>query len=388
MKNSILPPLLRHWKKLTPKEELKIFYFSIALYGFALSLIQVFIPIYLFKRGFPLSSILLFFALSQLGRLLFLPLAAYLSSSFGAKKIIATAFAFQIIYFFFLQKIDYFSVGFWGSVVFYGAIWAFLYLPYHVHFSKIAPNEIRGKIIGRINSYSAIFSAAGPLLGGIIITKYGFAWAFLLAILIIIPAIALLLSTPEASKIRKIKYNLINIRKICPDLIANGFYNFQDFINIIIWPLFVFIIIPQYQTIGFIQTLSLFISLIAFHSIGKLTDKFNRSKLLFIGSILNSATGSLRILANSPLKIFIFNAISTFTGPLQGFPWTANLQEHMDQEARTEYMMLFEMGGTLITIIGLLGFVFLSQIMPFKEILIYGIITGSLGGLLINILRK
>ncbi|MFH0819862.1 MAG: MFS transporter [bacterium] len=286
MKSLGLFSLSNSLKFFTPKEELKIFYFSVALYNFALSFVQIFIPLYLFKKGFPLSLILLFFALSQLGRLLFLPLAAHLSSSFGAKKIIAIAFVFQVIYFFFLQKIDYFSVGFWGSVIFYGAIWAFLYLPYHVHFSKIAPNETRGKIIGRINSYSAVFSAAGPLLGGIIITKYGFNWAFLLAILIIIPAIALLLSTPEASKIRKINFSLVKIKGVYPDLIANGFFNFQDFINIIMWPLFIFIIIPQYQTIGFIQTISLFISLIAFHSVGKLTDKFNRSKLLFIRQYL------------------------------------------------------------------------------------------------------
>lgn len=97
MKNSILPPLLHHWKKLTPKKELKIFYFSIALYNFALSFVQIFIPLYLFKKGFSLSLILLFFALSQLGRLLFLPLAAHLSSSFGAKKIISLAFAFQVM---------------------------------------------------------------------------------------------------------------------------------------------------------------------------------------------------------------------------------------------------------------------------------------------------
>jgi MFS family permease len=388
MKSLGLSSLSNSLKIFTPKEELKIFYFSIALYNLAISLVQIFIPIYLFKKGFSFSSILLFFALSQLGRLLFLPLAAHLSSFFGAKKIIVIAFVFQAIYFFFLQKIDYFSVGFWGSVIFYGAIWAFLYLPCAIHFSKIAPNEKRGKIIGQINSYSAIFSAAGPLLGGIIIFQYGFNYVFLLSILIIVPAITLLLSTPEVSKIRKINFSLVKIKKVYPDLIANGFFNFQTLINFIMWPLFIFIIIPQYQTIGFIQTISLFISLIAFNSIGKLTDKFNRNKLLFIGSVLNGITGSLRILANSPLKIFLFNTISIFTGPLQAFSWTAKLQEHLDQEVRTEYMTLFEIGGTLITIIGLAGFIFLSRIMPFKEILIYGIIAGSLSGMFINIVRK
>lgn len=209
------------------EKELKYFYISISIYNFATSLVQLFVPLFLFGKSFSISSILFFYALVQVGRLAALPMSAYFSSLYGAKKMISVAFIIQIIAFYFLEQVNSLSVYFYISALIYGSVWSFLWLPYLVHQSKISPDENRGKINGKINIYSAIASAFGPLLGGIVIANYGFSSTFALAILMTIPAIYILLLTPEASKIRKINYSLISIRKIYPDIIANGFYNLR-----------------------------------------------------------------------------------------------------------------------------------------------------------------
>jgi len=371
-------------------KELKLFYTSISFYTFASSIVQIFIPIYLFGKGFSISSILLFYALMQLGRLAALPAAAYLSSNFGAKKVIGVSFIFQIIYFLFLRHIEVNNLSwyFLASALIFGAMWAFLWLPYLVHVSKISPNENRGKIVGKINIYSALTSALGPLLGGAVIASYGFSYAFALAILITIPAIILLLRTPEASKIRKINYSLINVRKIFPDFMANGFFNFQNFLDSIVWTIFIFIIIPQYKTIGLIQTAALLVSVLSYYLIGILTDKFNRAKLLAFGSFLTAIAGILRLLANSFLGILLLNTVFTSVYILERIPWNVKVQEHMDQDARTEYMAIFEIGGTIITLIGLLILAILFSSMPLKESLVLGLIIASVSGLFVNFVRK
>ncbi len=371
--------------------ELKLFYASISLYNFASSIVTIFIPIYLFTKGFSVNLIIIFYAISQVGRLLLLPISAYLSSAFGAKRILGIAFIIEIFYYLFLQRIVYtshLSLVFILSALLFGVLYAFLWLPYLVHISKISPDENRGKIAAQIRIYSSIVSVAGPLLGGIIIAKYGFSYAFVLAILITIPAIALLLLTPEASKIRGINFSFINVKKIYPDLIANGFFNFQDILNSTVWIIFIFIIVPKYSSIGLIETISLVVSLITLHFIGIWTDKFNRAKLLFWGSISNSLVGVLRILANSFAGVFLFNTASIFTSSLLQIPWNVKLQEHMDQDARTEYMAIFEIGGTLVTLVGLVLFAFLTKSMPLNNILFYGIIAGALAGLGVNLVRK
>ncbi|MBU3925432.1 hypothetical protein KJ854_05905, partial [Patescibacteria group bacterium] len=70
-------------------KELRLFYISVSLYSFAFAIISLFIPLYLFGKGFSISLIFLFYAISQAGRLLSLPIAAYFSSIYGAKKMIS-----------------------------------------------------------------------------------------------------------------------------------------------------------------------------------------------------------------------------------------------------------------------------------------------------------
>lgn len=375
-------------KIFAPGGELKIFYASIFFFNFASSILQIFIPLYLFGKGLSVGLILLFFAVSQIGRLASLPICAHLSSSFGAKKNLILAYILTIFYFLFLQNVKDLSLYFWLSAFIFGVTQSFFWLPYLVHQSKISPDEKRGKIAARLRIYSAVAFAAGPFLGGIMIAAAGFNYAFFFAILMLVPAIVLLLLTPEVSKIRKIKFGLVRVSKVYPDLIANGFFNLQAFLNFAIWPIFIFLIVSSYQTIGFIQTASSLIGLSAFWLVGNWTDKFNRGKVLFLGTVSNSTVGLLRPLANSLPGVLLLNTASVFTDNLQAIPWNVKLQEHLDQDARTEYMFIFEVGGAILTLLGFLIFIALTQTMPLKDVLVYGLIFSALAGLGANIVRK
>jgi len=368
-------------------KEIKLFYLSFSIYNFASSIVQIFIPLYFFGKGFSLSLILLFFALMQISRIIFLPFAAWFSSSFGAKKTLSISFVLSIAFYAFLQKVSGLSFDFYASALLYGAVYAFLCLPWLIHLSKISPNENKGKIFGRLNIYSSIAGALGPVLGGFIISLYGFEYVFYIVIGLIIPAIYLLALTPEVSKIRKINFKLISVGKVYPDLIANGAFNFQMFLGEV-WPIFIFLILPQYNTVGFIQTVSLIISLITFHFIGKWTDKFKRKKVLLAGSALNGLVGSLRVFANSFLDVFVLNSASIFTGALQSIPWNVKLQEHMEKEPRVEYTAIFEIGGSAVAFACLMLFIFFPQNVPLHDALIYGIVISSLAGLFVNLIRE
>ncbi|MDP3057544.1 MAG: hypothetical protein Q8N37_03430, partial [bacterium] len=155
-----------------------------------------------------------------------------------------------------------------------------------------------------------------------------------------------------------------------------------------LWPIFIFIIIPQYKSIGFIQTVSLVISIAVFYFVGVWVDKFNRNKLILLGSMSNTIIGVVRVFANSFTQVFVFNTLALFTNNLKGVPFAAKFQEHMDTEARTEYMFLFDIGGTTITLIALLILAILFSSMPLKESLILGLIIASVSGLFVNFVRK
>jgi len=370
-------------------KEIKHFYLSIGIFNFATSIVEIFIPLYLLiDKNFPLASVVLFYLLVHLGRLIFLPISVYLTSYFGAKKIISISFILSAVFYLLLQKVDHSSIVFYLCALFFGAIFAFLWVPYLVHISKISPNSIRGKIIGRISIYTALARAFGPVLGGFVISVFGFKYGFVLVILLIIPAIYFLLLTPERSKIRKVNFKLVSIKKIYPDIIANGFYNFQNFLNFLVWPVFIFLIIPYYDQIGFIQTVSLLISIAAFQLASLWTDKFNRKKFLFWSNILDMLMNVLRILANSFASVLLLNTAKNFSWSLRKIPYHAKIYEHMDEEPRIEYIFFLELGGALISLIGFLLFFFLIQSLSLKDALLYGIIISALAGLPISFLRK
>jgi len=359
-----------------------------SIFNFANSMVEIFIPLFLLDKGYKLSMVILFYAISQAGRFLFLPLGATFSSSFGAKKTLSISFILSIAYYLLLRGIDYSPIIFYVSALFYGIIMAFLYLPFLVNQSKVSSDENRGRIIGKISIYTALASAAGPFVGGLIISSYGFKFVFLTAILSIIPAILILLSTPEMSKIRKINFHSVTIKKIYRDLVANGFYNFQSFSFMIFWPIFIFMVVGEYGIMGTIQTVSLAISVLAFYLAGNFADKFDRKKMLLGSSIVNTFTDLFFVFVNSPLRVFLFNVGSIFTGSMQAVPWNAKILEHADKDSRTEYVALFEMGGSLIACVGFLIFYFLIQAMLFKDALTIGIILSSFAGLFINVVRK
>ena len=85
-------------------KEIRNFYLSIGIYNFASSIVEIFIPLYLLiNKNFSLASVVLFYVLTQFFRIVFLPISAYLSSRFGAKKIISLAFIISIIFYLLLQ---------------------------------------------------------------------------------------------------------------------------------------------------------------------------------------------------------------------------------------------------------------------------------------------
>lgn len=294
----------------------------------------------------------------------------------------------SVLYFLLLGKIEDVSFVFYISAIVIGAVQALLWLPLLVHLSKMSPNEDRGKIYGKLNMYSSIANGIGPVIGGVAISIAGFSYVFCSVVILIIPAIYFMLITPEISKIRKINFKLVSAGKMVPDMVANGAFNFQAQLGNLAWPIFMFFIIPQYGTIGFVQTASLLISILTFYIIGRWTDRFRRKTVLFWGSVSNGIVGCAKVLASSLPSVFLVNSVSMFTGAFQAIPWNAKLQEHMDREPRVEYVTYFELGGALITLVGLFLFALFTNHLSLNSVLVAGIIASSVSGLFVNLIRE
>jgi MFS family permease len=370
--------------------ELRFFYWSMTIFSLGISLLQIFIPLYLYKQQVSVPWIIAFFAILNGCRFIAALFAGMISSQAGAKRTMLIGFALQAISYILLLTVSTVNVLFFCTSALLGIAYAFLWIPYHIHFSKISSLPERGQIIGKMNIYISLATALGPLLGGVLVIYFGFNIAFVLAAILLLVAGGLLLKTPEISVIRKLNLKLEMFRRIFLDTIANGFYNFQFFLIAVVWPLYIFIFVPDYFSIGSIQTVSLFIGSVSFYIAGLWTDRMSYKKVLLLSSVVNSLISGLRVFANNLLSIVVFNIATTSTGSIQSVPWTAKFYEHLSKELRIEYCVQFEMGGAIVSALGmgLLASIFMMGGFSILNMLVIAIIFSAVAGLLINLIRS
>src|SRR3990167_9426376 len=86
------------WKILRNREISEI-YAMMSLRVMAMSLISIFVPIYLYTLGYDIPSILLFFIVISMSHMLMSPVSAKISSKIGLKHCMLLSFLFYFLYY-------------------------------------------------------------------------------------------------------------------------------------------------------------------------------------------------------------------------------------------------------------------------------------------------
>lgn len=179
------------------KREVAELYIAVAIKTFALSMISIFEPLYLYKLGFSISQILFFYIATYFLYFFIVPLGGKIINRFGFEHSIFFSIPFCILYFLALYLISIYPFFIFIAPVF-SIIYKTLYwLSYHANLSKYGVEEERGKEVGALNVIDLLFGAIGPLLGGLIIVSFGFNILFIIVACILFVSIIPLFSTKE-----------------------------------------------------------------------------------------------------------------------------------------------------------------------------------------------
>ena len=150
----------------------------------------------------------------------------------------------------------------------------------------------------------------------------------------------------------------------------------------IIWPLFVFILAGNFVKVGSITTIALLVMIAVTIYVGKLTDKYEKRKVLRAGGIINFIGCSLRALATSLNLAYVISILSSTAFIFINIPFVSEYYLRADEEPRIEYIMSMEVGINLMRVLGF-SILFIS---PFflntKMVLVLGFALGAAGVLL------
>jgi YQGE family putative transporter len=263
------------------------------LQRFVINLIGLFIPIHIASSGFPISSVFMYLGINiGVFALISLPVS-YLIARIGFKHSLILSYAFYLPA---LLSLRVFEVS-TGLIVFaavsYGIGQALHWISLHAEFATDTEGS-RDKESGRLVGLPKISQVIAPVLGGVIMASMGFhvlvtvAMAFLLA-----SAVPLLLSRDHRDPMEYSFRSLIDKehRKFGSLFVLRG----TDVASgALLFPLFVYYIVGGEINAGGVKSLAGIGSIVFALTIGRVSGKIEKAKLIAIGVMLTSVAYIVR----------------------------------------------------------------------------------------------
>ena len=301
---------ISHYFKNKEMDEL---YVSIGIKALAQSIIQIFIPIYLYKLGFSISTIALYYIIFFTSITFFMYFSMRLNYHLGLKKVLSLGTFVLIGYYFLLDQLSRGNIHYSIVAITLGLSMAIYYSSFHIYFTKFSDKKHEASEISIIRALFRFAAIIGPLIGAFLITKGSFRASFLIVSgLLFISIFPLFLTKDKKINNPKISINRIlkaDSKKKGLAYIASGIIGVTAGI---LWPLFIFLNIKKVITLGFIISIGSLITIFFLFMIGKIADKHKR-KMLKVGIYSHSITWPIRLFFLTPVGIFIMNMLSSIT---------------------------------------------------------------------------
>jgi MFS transporter, YQGE family, putative transporter len=310
------------WWKFVPKKELTQVYTSLTLRSLALSLLGIFLPLYLYQEiGFSLQQTFNFYISFSLLLGISSPLAAKFCSRFGIKHSVLFSIPIYIVFLVLL----YFLPVMKTSLILLGAIvgvsTSFYWIAMHQLFYHASNSKHRGEEFGKRRALRTAATFFGPLIGGILIMYIGFKVVFVTSsVILIISAFVLFCSKEKHSR-----YNFSFRSVVNKDHWKDSLYFISEGVELIatgvIWPLFIFTILGDYFSLGVVGAILAGLTAVLVWIFGKYSDHIGSRKIIRWVSGFEAASWIVKAFVITTAHVFgatIFGALTkgTILSPL------------------------------------------------------------------------
>lgn len=338
-------------------------FISVSIRSVALSLVNVFVPIYLYELGFSISEIALFYIVFYLSVSIIQPFAMKLISILGIKTILSLGTIGLSLYYLGLTFIDSGNINYLTVALIFGFSIAFYFAAYHIIFSRCSDKNEEGVSTSLMSIFSGLFSAAGPLIGSLFISRTSFDNLFVLVLIILLLSLIPILMMRDM-KIDVPKFNLKRVFKTdsWQKALTYQAEGISGLAGIIFWPLFIFMILKEIFSLGIILSVTSVLMIIISLFVGFMADKY-KIKLLRIGIIFNSISWILRLLFLNPIGVFVTNLYSSVSSSFIGTPFARRVySDSKNSKYISDYFLFREFNLEIGRILALLVIFFTNNI--------------------------
>lgn len=312
-----------HILSILRRKELSEIYIMTLIRSFALSLIGIFVPAYLLDLGYSLDALVFYYISIGVFYGLLNIITVKLSSKIGVKHSIMFSMPFIICYLLLLNSLPTYGWSLY-FIAFVGAIYSSLYWPaFHITFLHSSDRDHRGEEYGLYESFVYLPMIFAPLLGGLIISFFGFHLLFyMVCFLLLIAPLPLFFSQdiyePFTFSLKKM-VSQRNVRNI----FVFFFEGFSHYAELVLWPILIFIVLKDFLSLGILATLSICGAAVMTYILGRMSDVVSKRKILRASSVFISILWVFRSFAHKFSHFAILNPLAGISFTLFSVPYMA-----------------------------------------------------------------
>lgn len=361
----------RHFWRYATFSEVAELYMARLLRQSANALFATFAAIYLYRSGFSLVDIMLFYAAYSVYRLMIVVPAAKAVAYTGPKHGMFWANLMMIPALLIFSALP--VLGLWavaGYFALQGLSLVLYELSHKVNFSKIKNAAHAGREIGVMNVMDKVAAGASPLIGGLI-AWYGSPQftLWIAAFLLLCSAVPLFLSEEQITTKQKISFKGFPFRLVWRSLRAQLGVGADVSATGVLWPLLLVVVVftsvasehdAVYAQVGSLASITLIVGFIISRVYGRLIDKNKGGDLLRYATTANAGVHLLRLTATTPAGAVVLNILNEIATIGQSMAFMRGMFDLADRSGyRISYFALIEMatylGSLLLYIVAALA---------------------------------
>ncbi len=370
-------------------KRLQALYVSVVVFSFALSLITIFEPIFLYGQGFPIWAIGLYYALHYGVYTALLPLGGSVAARFGLERAIVLSLPFCVLYSLCLVAAARYPVALVGALAAL-TIHKILYWPAsYTLFARSSDAGNRGTEISWLNALRSGAGILGPIAGGYIAGVFGFSVLFAtVAVLVFVSGVPLL--CVPASR-RSDSFSLRSPWKIIwrvehrkAFLSTLGWA--ENLIDSFFWPLFLFIVLGSLTSLGTYLSLALAITAIGSFFIADIAERYPKDRVLRAYLPFMIIGYALRIFGTAPVRVVLIDGLARMSFFGVTIPQTYRIYSQARTTKSLDYMVAFEMVLAFAKTIAALCIVLLFLFLPVHAAFVWMFVLGGIFAMLYGLL--
>lgn len=351
------------------------------------SLVAIFVPIFLLKSGFTFSDVLVFLLLQQLFAGVLQYPASKLFHYLYPHHMLMLGTLLYAVFFGLLGTLPKYH---WPLALL-AVVWALnrstYWTAFHYTFGFARGHTQSGRQVAGFVALALFATTVAPAIGGVIATLFGITYIYIAAIVILVVAVLPMLSAhdgPPRAQLNMSWHEAIAMRRDALANMCNGVILMGEQS---MWPLLVYVLVSSYAGVGILSTVIAFSSIAITLYVGRRQGMRGEHHYIKRGIGTYSATNFGRAVVQNSSQVFGLNVLAGIGRSLYITPYMNRYCSNSDGPHRLGYITIMESAFAVGSALFILVLLMLSLLWPMQTVLAISLLFVAICSLGVRLIR-